>query len=391
MNIIHFTSLGIVKCKQFELTNELFLGKMINLINDDPDRFNVAYDEENDEYHIRYDHLVYDVEFVNEKLNSNCPKREVIDLLNKLVKVTNNTLKLRKEEMKRVNYKENKKEELFRKAKSGILETNEEKKAKVALLKEEYKNNNKGYFKAVWETFKSIIIGKTPIFTFGVLFLLSIICLIVGMICISQEVGVLLFFFFGIDSAVTVPASLEEEGYRGLFFTVLSVLLLPVNLLYNIGKKITNRIKYIIETIKVKNSITTVKEKKEFISKKNINIKQVDKFLDVVANNLKNGPTDLETTVAVVSNLKEKILLIKDEKISKQYAMELYEIIKYYVDASINLNEKSRIPTILSSGITDLNKRVDETLSKEKEQELVNNNCDNLVEYIEHQKSIGTR
>ncbi len=392
MNIIHFTSLGIVKCKEFELTNELFLGKMINLIKDDPNRFNVTYDSENDEYHIRYDHLSYDVEFVNEKLNSNCPKKEVIDLLNKLVEITNNTYKLRSEEMKRVAYKVNRKEELFKKAESGIVETNEEKRAKLAWLKEEYKKNNKGFFKSVWDTFISVFIGKTPVFYCVGLCILSIIGLIVGMACISVPVGFFTFIPLGIDSIITVPASVDGKGYRGVLLTIISVLLLPVNLLYNIGKKITNRIKYIIKIIKTKSTITKVKEKKEFISKSNINIKQVDKFLDEVGfSNLKNGPTDLETTVAVVSNLKEKILLIKDEKISKQYAMELFEIIKYYVDASINLNEKDRIPTILTSQITDLNKRVDEILSKEKEQETVNSSCDNLVEYIEHQKSIGTR
>ena len=86
-------------------------------------------------------------------------------------------------------------------------------------------------------------------------------------------------------------------------------------------------------------------------------------------------------------------MLIKDEKISKKYALELYEIINYYVEVSNRKKgfDKEKILRTLFSQIKELTANVEDELRKEKEEEKNINDYNTLIENIEYQKSIGAR
>jgi hypothetical protein len=117
----------------------------------------------------------------------------------------------------------------------------------------------------------------------------------------------------------------------------------------------------------------------------------VEELSNLFQSKLKEEPGDLNKTYEMVNELKNNILSIKDEKTKKKYVGELFEIIKYYIDASKHISIKQKTINNLFDQIKDLKIKVEEELRKEKEKEDINNECDNLVEKINYQKSIGTR
>ena len=174
--------------------------------------------------------------------------------------------------------------------------------------------------------------------------------------------------------------------------SLLSILTLPLNIVFNIVRKIVKIIKHNKEISSIKKEITDFNKKVKFVSKLKVNINEIEKFLDNTGMDyLKNAPTDLRETTELITELKDKIRLIEDKSLKRKYSIELYEIIKYYVDASINIKGENVIPKITSNQVTDLSRRVDEELKKEKEKKESQDIYDNYVDSINKQKSIGIR
>ena len=101
--------------------------------------------------------------------------------------------------------------------------------------------------------------------------------------------------------------------------SIISVLALPFNVLYNAVKKLVDYIKHQSSINKIKRSITDFGKTKEFAPVTKVNINEVSKFLDKVTN--KKGDRDFETykrTIEIINELKNRVVLIKDEKISKE-------------------------------------------------------------------------
>ena len=393
-NNIYFTNLGIVKCKAFELTNEQFLEQMTNLINEKPELYHVNYDKENDIYLVFYRGEKYTVKFGRDGY---CEKSDSLEILKKLIEITSSINGIKKENEEKQAYDKEQRDMVFANANEGILNTNEEKLAKLEIINKNFRKKNIPLLKSIWKCYKKIIFGDQDLLSqiyfiggFGLAIIMAIIGCIMGVLPVALS-GCGAWIILTLDSLIPYALTKDSEhGWLGLIVTILSLLTIPVNIIVNIVNKIVNIIKYKKDVKKIKRSITDVKKVVEFIPKTKVNIDEINKYLNNGGiNALRMGPTDLEETINVVTNLKNKILQVKDKKTSKKLASELYEIIKYYTDSSVKI--KNITPTILSDQIIDLDRRIDEVIRNEKEQEEVNNNYDDMMETINHQKSIGVR
>ncbi len=396
-NYIYFTNLDTVKSTKFELTSKAFFNKMRELINNDYMHNGVFYDEKIDQYTIVYKKDSYEVKYGKDYLTNKCEDESIVEQLNRLVEVTKQKKDVVSENIERNRYQEQEKKKSLENAEKGILRTNAEKLAKIELINEKYKNgDNSSLLKGIKDTFKKMNFGKVSEHAFyhqaitgAVLAVIGVLLLAITQNGVFPLVGVALELIFGVSGLSAATSEGSSRGYRGLIYSILSVLTFPLNVVYNLVKKIINVIKHNIEVDNIKKQMTK-KQKVTTIPKSKINIDELNKYLETSGiASLKSTPTNLTATIELISELRDKILTINDEQLSKKFATELYETISYYIDSSINIKEKEKVLLILSNQIIDLSKRVDDELNKEKER--INDNCDNLVEYIEHQKSIGTR
>jgi hypothetical protein len=395
-NYIYFTNLDTVKCKEFEYSNNRFFINMRNLINNDPHKYNVKHDKENDQYIIVYDGKSYKTKYGKKDLDSNCEDENVLEILNKLVDITNIQIDLEKEELDKEKHDEKEHEKVVNSAKLGILVSNEEKTAKIDLINNDYKDNKFHFWKGVWEKIVNLNVGDVhsshPLISVVSGGVVVIVCIVLAAslgVDLYGFIGLGIFSILSIDAFSVIPAVNNcEEGYRGLCASLLSLLLLPINLGMNLVKKLRNVFKHRKEISNIKKTIFKT-EKKVNLSRNKVNIDELSKFLSNQGRELlNNSPTDLTKTIESINELKDKILTIKDKNKSTKLAKELYDIIMYYVEANNNVKDKNKISNNLFNQIGDLNKRVDDELNKENES---NNNYDSLIENIEHQKSFGAR
>ena len=394
---MYFTNLDTVKCRAFELTRTAFVNKMSEMISKNVLGYGVSYDEESDSYLVTYQDFTYKTKYGKRDLKSDCEDEGLITQLKRLAKLTMRQKEINKEASLKEKNQKSLEESLMRKVNNGITGSNNEKRMKIKMLENEYKNNN-NIFEEIFNTFKVMNYGDMWEYTFaiyGVLFGLCFVGAIVWAACTGAMTALYLFIpciIFMIDTMVTIESSIDEFGYRGITMSLLSILTLPLNIVFNIVRKIVKIIKHNKEISSIKKEITDFNKKVKFVSKLKVNINEIEKFLDNTGMDyLKNAPTDLRETTELITELKDKIRLIEDKSLKRKYSIELYEIIKYYVDASINIKGENVIPKITSNQVTDLSRRVDEELKKEKEKKESQDIYDNYVDSINKQKSIGIR
>lgn len=407
MRDINFTNLGTVRLTNDELTNELFFNKMNRLINDNVSLNRVIYDENDDCYKIIYHGDEYEVKYRNSFLTSKCEKQDIIYSLNKLVDLSKYQKTIQEEKNCHEEEKIKIKQELIDKVKNGIVNSNEEKMTKISIIDDEYKNNKTKIFKLTWKKIKDINVSMfvrknnliSGIRLFSVLITaLAFLCELGFFISSSEYVVIFLmlptlgafadscFFIHQIKAG----SFLDDRAYSGIYATIASIIALPFLLGYYTTKRFIEIIKRGISIHNVKKTITDLKKEQQMrkqLSKTKINIKEVSKVLNNVLNN--NESIELKNILKEINELKENIQLIKDKSISREYANNLYEIIKYYIEASSNIksSDKNKINDFLVLQVKDLSIKVDDELRKEKE----DNSCDEMLNTISYQKSIGTR
>ena len=397
MNSICFTKLKTVIFDNYELTNDLFLKRMKEVILYNVDAYNVSYDKENDRYQIVYNSKVYDVLFRNEELHSDCQKKEIIELLNSLVDYSEKT-RIRKEKERESIQEEAKiKADIFDNVRAGISNTNELKKGMITLEENEFKEDKFPVLKGIWKIIKNFNYGEVPeerlyweIGWNGIIAL--VLTMILGIFQLRDVIFIPggLYIVSAFDGLSCIAAiNNGEKGYRGILLSLLSIITLPFNIAYNIVRRIGNVITHKKKIRELKKGIAEFKEKKRYLPKKKVNINEVTKLLEDITTS-DNKLINYNSTVDVIEELRNSILLIKDEKLNRKYSIELYEIIKYYIEASKRIKYE-KTTKILFEQVSELRKKVDKELIKEQEEEKANNDYNALMDEVKHQKSIGTR
>ena len=399
-NYIYFTNLDTVKCNQFELTINRFFTNMLNLINRDVSNYNVSYDNDKNQYIITYNGKTYIAKYGKNDLGKDCEDEELISILNTLVDTSTNYKKLLEEDKEIKEYKNEQRAKILEKIKDEVIVTQSDKEAKLYLLEKEYEEKKFHYWKEVLNTLKRQNTGtKNPDYIYvimGVGLLITVfLAVILSIFGLRAYVSysILASAIFATDAFSVALAEYHHRKYLGLFASILSILRLPFTLIKQLVKKINLRKSYKEDIKEVKKSLVKINDvlsKKERIFKKPINVDELKDYIENIGIvNMRKQEVDLSTTIEMISSLKDKILSIKEEKYKDKFALELFEIIKYYTTVKINIKKKEDLSNILFSQVGDLNKRVDEVLRKENTES--NNKCDEFIDKINYQKSIGGR
>ena len=402
MNNICFTNLGTVNCSKFELTNELFFKKMNSMISKDADSYNVSYDKENDTYVIIYDNNKYEVRYRNEILTKNSSRKDIIELLNKLIDIskTQGEIQVVGNELK--NEEDVHREKALINAKQGIIHTNEEKESKIELLKDDYNKNKTKVFKDFLYTLRDLYFSDILILSdtltilragFGVGGVLLLISTIIGTLVGEITAPLVLYIVSSILIIDGIFDWLNDYDYlesSGILGVVVALIASPFVLGYYSVKRLIEKIKSLYKINKVKKTITNVdKKRKVKISKEEL-IEKINTLTKNKINELdKDQYITYNRTLEMVNNLKKNISMIQDKKKNKEYSIEFYEIIRYYIEAIENVKEKGKVSSILYDQINVLNKKVEEELRNEKMDEESSSN--DLMEVYKEQKSIGRR
>ncbi len=397
-NKMYFTRIKTVRFNDSEVLYDSFYKTMRDLINSDIDNNYVTYDKENDEYKIRYKGRFYTVYYGKEKLNEYSADKETLEFIDKLVKVSEDQKKVRDEDSRRFVYYDRKRAEALRNADRNIFKSDNDKKAKIEMINKEYKDKGHKFFRGIWDLFIGMNVCEEidaddklelhliPLVIIGII---SIVLSITG----SSSAAVATILAGGGLVLFSSISSLFEP-YNGLIGSILSVALLPLNILINLILKIIDSVKYKKELNSVKKAMSKEKKEKHVIKRMNhlfrrINVNELVKYLDKEAvDDLAKGPIDYENTIKYITELKDKILSIKDKSTSDKLAKELFDIVSYYTDSKLKFDDKKNV---LSSLVSDLCKRVDEVLREENEKEENNQICNGCIETIDEQRMINAR
>ncbi len=405
-NNIYFTKLGTVKCHEFELTYQDFFTKMTRFISDNIDKYQVIYDKEKDYYEIIYNYDKYRVKYGKEDLKNNCDNSDLLLQIKNLVDLSKTEAIRQKKEKDRENEILKKQQEAMNNARLGIINTNEEKKARIAQIKKE---DNKYKTEIFRDTMR--IIGlmnhREPVLkgTRDWICVLSVVAGYIFAISIVEPIPTWVFIFWGFTltsliDTVTINVELMED-YGGLFATILSILGSPFILAFHAGKRLVEKIRTFIEIFPIKRSITKDKPTKELKTK--INIEDMSNVISILEEKNKQE-NNSSSNVLVITNrvnvLKKNIFKLMDNGIRNDYLRELRDIIEQYEKTNKYDSDGARINLVNLTANLEL--RVNEALKQQKEQESIergyqrlmseiNNQENNLSEDSGYQKSIGAR
>ncbi len=391
---IYFTKFDTVKTTQFEVTNKNFFDSMNKLIYQNSNEYKVLYDEEEDKYIIYYNGQKYYVKDGKEELSRKNGSKELQEELDKLVEKCKEIETIKEEENNKVEANDEEVHKIYNRIRENGAKTYKERVALLDRLK-----NNKDFtnpFEEAADIYDEINDGCnfSGEVRHALFFCLALLSAIASAFVPFFGWAALGFTLLGFDGLLTMFVFDDCFGFAGLFPFLCSIVIFPFTFGYYTIKRIVEKI---IQKIKISSVKKQIKQDEKQMKNKTALDKlkmrkiNVEELSNLFQSKLKEEPGDLNKTYEMVNELKNNILSIKDEKTKKKYVGELFEIIKYYIDASKHISIKQKTINNLFDQIKDLKIKVEEELRKEKEKEDINNECDNLVEKINYQKSIGTR
>ncbi len=377
-----FTKLGTVKCSEFELTKKDFFRKMTSLIMDNPNIHNVSYDKKSDTYEVMYNSNKFEVKYGNEYLSSDCSDQSLVSCLNQLVAISTIQKTLCDEEKELNKQKEKKEQKLMENAKNNVLKTNEDKLAKIDLLRKEDKEKGAKSLEEIVELLLAINYGELGFFTglgrMGtgllsiILFLAWVVHFISGGVAFLATVPLFAYIGTGlglIDAIFLCVSfyndSVDDEAYRGLVASAFSLLLAPFALAVFGVKRVINKIKLKREINKIRKTLAVENNiKSREVQDKGIEI--VDKMLSETKDE-NNNTNDVLMSFKEFDELKNSILLINDEKTKKEYANELYKILEYCIKIT-KLKDRDKAYTVLLNELSKLKMKVNNKIEEEENQ-----------------------
>jgi hypothetical protein len=377
-----FTKLGTVKCSEFELTKKDFFRKMTSLIMDNPNIHNVSYDKKSDTYEVMYNSNKFEVKYGNEYLSSDCSDQSLVSCLNQLVAISTIQKTLCDEEKELNKQKEKKEQKLMENAKNNVLKTNEDKLAKIDLLRKEDKEKGTKSLEETVEFILDINYGELGFFTglgrMGtgiisiILFLAGVVHFISGGVAFLATVPLFAYIGTGlglIDAIFLLISfyndSVDDEAYRGLVASAFSLLLAPFALAVFGVKRVINKIKLKREINKIRKTLAVENNiKSREVQDKGIEI--VDKMLSETKDE-NNNTNDVLMSFKEFDELKNSILLINDEKTKKEYANELYKILEYCIKIT-KLKDRDKAYTVLLNELSKLKMKVNNKIEEEENQ-----------------------
>ena len=146
---IYFTKLGTVKFKDVELTTESFFIKMKEQIKLDNERYKVSYNEEDNQYVIRYDDKNYVAKKGDIPISKTKEDKEISSKIDELV-----SLSKKVKDIKEFDKKELSVDDIIKKGDSGVFDSDEDKKLYIDVLNNRIKELKKYKNKIVYDGLK---------------------------------------------------------------------------------------------------------------------------------------------------------------------------------------------------------------------------------------------
>ena len=375
MKDICFTKLKTVRCSEFELVTKDFVDKMSQFIINDVEKNNVFYDENNDSFVIKINGINYLAIYGNEKLDSNCFDKTILGYLKKLSVLSSIQKELVDEDNERKKQANERKEKLRYNAKNNILNTVEEMKTKIDLLKEEYNEDKTKVFSSFINFIKETSFNEISEVNGGMRALLGIVCAIVLFVSIMIMLcDPSTYVSIWIPVACVLPSLdlvslliydnvLIDKWYTGVHRSIFLLLGFPFIFA-------TYAIKRLKEKISLKNSIDKVKKLiKQANGTKKTKILNKNAHVDSIINSLNQINDNKTITISLkeFDELKDDILNIKDENEKKQCFSELYQLVDNCIKLSNKpVKEKNKTYEILLRQLDCLKEKVKEALNKEE-------------------------
>jgi hypothetical protein len=402
---IEFNKLGTVKWNNEEFTHKEFLNKMIKLIISDIDSNRVKYNEKENCYIVTYVREEYRVKYCDKDLNKENGTETLLNYFDLLINITKIQDKIKTEE--EIEENRIKSEEFRRKNRimnddESVEKANESIAKKIADYEKEIEDLKAEWWMDDESTLLNIILAFLLTFNYGDLSygsgvlksisgwtgLIALLGLTIASLCgVSIPLALFLISALGLGEGVCFHLFTNEDrdhGYRGPTCTLLSLGLLPLVLPCSIIFKIIERIGFAYSSGRYKRKIKNLKRKQKM---QMVNSNEFKNIKSVLAEENVNTK-DLLLTINEFKELKDNILLIKDEKLKKTYANELYKIIEDFVNAN-KLKENNRDKTFVSL-LDKLNNLKEKVNNKRDNEENTNSYYKLMTEINDKKEEIET-
>ena len=383
---------------------------MAKFITQNPNIYNIHYNDENELYEATYNSDKYVVKYGKEILNKKSENKNILSLLNDLEKISNKQLSLNEIMEKEQELEKENRERVIENGKKGILKKSSEKRIFIDYLKDKDKKNKHGALKNTFKDLKRINyldeekVGSHSVYQIALSFVTAGIGLLIqhgvfGGSELAAKINGGFFLLMWADAIITFVSNfvleeyLHKDSFRGIIIGLLSIIMSPI--IY--GKNLVKRLKEKIELNKkinpIKKSIyiNEDKERKEDAKVSEKDLMEILGMPNEKENN--NDEIDDDFTLQEFESLKNDILKIEDKTKRNTYKEQLTYIISSYMNAIQSLDKKDLVivKQRLFDHTTNIRVNVNEILDEERRINNFNRECNSVIEELNSPKALYKR
>ena len=369
---IIITDFNTIKCSDFEVSFTDFFKRLSRLIVNDSQAYNVLFYRGN--YIINYNNKSYF--FMESKEQLNEINSNFVNYLDELISLSNFQRSLARKENNETNKKDSERDKTLEEATLKSRETIRKLKESINDIKSSAKKNNSSIWQDTFDLVEKINVGReheiylsfravmgagAVIGTIG--YLLSIIFggpfnpFLLGVLLIEVLDGSTLIY------EINKQDDLEmDPHYRGIYLSIISIILLPLLLGYSTVTKIVDKVKLFKEIRKIKKHLRELENKEILDSKRE---KIINNFFKK-GKEIDGDKGKLIISPSLLEEIKNKLLLIEDPVKRKEIGFDLYMATGFAVNLVNNTDNVQKYERLIKL-INIISQRIDKVLQEETE------------------------
>ncbi len=399
MNSLNFTKLGTVKYDESEYTYDDFFQLMQRNITRDVDNNRVYFDIKRNHYIIKILSNSYQVKYGNELINKLSDKKEIITILDKLIELSKKSIEYQKKQEKIVKENELKQQQEVKKnevaienGEKGIFNTEEDKKRYISHLKKEL-SNCKFEFPSLFKIHKSIVdkIWDNIIFKIlvGFNFIGGGLLGLWGMLSFAYTIDLKYVILMLSGGAISFQMPLHIALVLSIIISYPFVSLVKAIKTHSKKDKIKTKIKALKESL----SKSISKEDNNMFDElakeaEKAEVNQIEKENSIPEHRA------VEEILKEFNVLKNKIVLIQDEKQKNTYIEQLRKLVDYYEEVSITFSEKGNMLTVhrqVLEQVIVMSFEVEKLLKEEEKKQQQADEFDRMLDEANRVSAMGSR
>lgn len=369
---IIITDFNTIKCSDFEVSFTDFFKRLSRLIVNDSQAYNVLFYRGN--YIINYNNKSYF--FMESKEQLNEINSNFVNYLDELISLSNFQRSLARKENNETNKKESERDKTLEEATLKSRETIRKLKESINDIKSSAKKNNSSIWQDTFDLVEKINVGREHEIYLSFRTVMGVGALIGTIVYLLSMIGGVAFnpFVLGalliedLDAATLVYEIHKQDDlemdphYRGIYLSIISIILFPLLLGYSTVTKIVDKVKLFKEIRKIKKHLRELENKEILDSKREKiinNFFKKGKEIDGDKGKLIISPSLLEET-------KNKLLLIEDPVKRKEIGFDLYMATGFAVNLVNNTDNVQKYERLIKL-INIINQRIYKVLQEETE------------------------